>query len=251
MAKRRIKHHRYCDKFITQGTPMQTLNKIYAEKLKSIRAFTKLGIKNRVNFTPSQKRMITIYHNELTDNGLIEHDGDRYIQKVKFLKGKKSNRKGNPRINGVFVQGAMPNDKLDKKGRIVKGAYTKEFIPVAFDNYGRAKNKELYVKNKLIKAFKNRKLINSDYFTIVLAGGWEEGQNMRHKTPIKDRHHGKKYTERKEFENKIRELTLVINQLLSTSMQRYKIKDALIIGLYYYKFTNQRKPTRKELKAIK
>lgn len=230
---------------------MQSKNKNYSEKLKAIRPFTKLGIKNRTNFTPSQKRMITIYHNELIDNGLIENDGERYIQKVKFVKGKKSNRKGNPRINGVFIQGAMPGDKLDKKGRIVKGAYLKEFISVTFPNYQRAKNPELYVRKKLEKALSGRDLKAIDYFTIVLAGGWEVGQNMRHTTPIKQRHHGREYTKRKEYDLKIRELTDVINGLLNTSVNRYKIGEQLIIGLYYYQFRNQRKPNKKELKAIK
>jgi hypothetical protein len=226
-------------------------NKIYQEKLKAIRPFTKLGIKNRVNFTPSQKRLITIYHNELTDNGLIEQQDGRYIQKVKFIKGKKSNRKGNPRINGVFIQGAMPNDKLDKQGRIIKGAYIKEFIPVEFKGFHRSKDQKKYVENKLRKVLKGRDLKEIDYFTIVLLGGWELGQNMQAKTPIKERRHGREYTKEKRFDLKIRELTSVIYNLLTTSVNRYEVKDSLIIGLYYYKFKNQRKPNKKELKAMK
>lgn len=230
---------------------MQHLNKNYSDKLKSIRPFTKLGIKNRVNFTPSQKRMITIYHAELTENGLIEKDGNKYIQKVKFQKGKKSNRKGNPRIDGVFIQGAMPNDRLDKKGRIIKGSYTKEFIPIEFKGVIKSKDPEKYISNKLNKHLKGFNLKAIDYFTIVLAGGWEVGQNMRHTTPLKQRKHGTQYTKEKEHSLKIRELTDVIFNLLNTSVNRYKIGENLIIGLYYYQFKNQRKPTQKELKAIK
>ena len=230
---------------------MQSKNKNYAEKLKSIRPFTNLGIKNRKHFTPSQKRMITIYHNELTDNGLIEKSGNKYIQKVLFIKGIKSNRKGNPRINGVFVQGAMPNDRLDKKGRIIKGGYLKEFIPVTFLNYNISKNPEKYVRNKLIKTLSNMNLKADDYFTIVLAGGWEVGQNMRKNTPMKDRRHGKEYTRDRQYDIKIKQLTAVINQLLNTSVNKYKIAEELIEGLYLYKFKNQRKPTKTELKAIK
>ena len=232
---------------------MQVAIKIYQEKLKIIRPFTKLGIKNRVNFTPSEKRMITIYYNELIDSGLIENDGNKYIQKVKFVKNKKSNIKGNPRINGVFIQGAMPNDKIDKKGRIVKGAYLKEFIPIDFNNFASLSDERQrpYIQLKLKNALKNMALKAIDYFSIVLAGGWELGQNMRHKTPIAERHHGREFTKEKVRDLKIRELTEVIFNLLTTSVNRYKIKDQLIIGLYYYKFRNQRKPTLKELKAIK
>lgn len=227
-------------------------NKIYNEKLKAIRPFTRLGIKNRINFTPSEKRLITIYHNELTDNGLIEQQDGRYVQKVKFIKGKKSTRKGNPRINGVFVQGAMPTDKLDRKGRIIKGAYIKEFIPVTFKGYSKAKDKEKYISNKSNKAFAQFKFTEIDYFTVVLQGGWEWGQDMKHKTPIERRHHGMEISKSHEIrKNKIRELTLRINGLLNTSANRYKIGQDLIIGIYYYKFKNQRKPTQKELKAMK
>ena len=230
---------------------MQTLNKIYAEKLKAIRPFTKLNINNRINFTPSEKRMITIYHNELTDNGLIEQSGGRYVQKVKFIKGRKSTRKGNPRINGEFIQGAMPNDRLNKQGHIIKGAYIKEFIPITFGGFIKADDGQKYVENKLKKNLNTRNLKAVDYFTIVLAGGWEVGQNMRHKTPIEERRHGKEYTKSKEYDNKIKELTLVIDRLLNTSVNSYKIGEDLIIGLYYYKFKKQRKPTKAELKAIK
>ena len=229
---------------------MQTINKIYAEKLKAIRPFTKLGINNRVNFTSSQKRMITIYYNDLIDTGLIEKSNGRYIQKVKFQKNKKSNRKGNPRINGVFIQGAMPNDRIDKKGRIVKGFYLKEFIPVDFKGFAADSTRE-YIERKLRPALKPLKLVEKDYFTIVLSGGWELGQNMKAKTAIKDRKHGREYTKNEIYETKIKELTVVIFNQLSTSVTRYKISDELIKGLFLYKFKKQRKPTKAELKAIK
>lgn len=240
------------------GALMQT-NKNYAEKLKSIRPFTRLRIKNRINFTPSQKRLITIYYNELTENGLIENIGGKYIQKSKYIRNQKKpfkgayNKKGHPRIKGNFYQGALPQDKLDKRGRILKGAYIKEFIPIDFTGFAVEGTKE-FIKNKLEIALEGHVLKESDYFSMVLIGGWEIGQNMKHKTRINQRRNGPKIKISKGKEirnNKIRELTNFIFEALSTSMKKYEVKENLLIGIYLYKFKNQRKPSNKELQAIK
>jgi len=229
-------------------------NKNYELNLKAIRPFTNLGIKNRKNFTPSQKRMITIYHDRLVNDGLIEKDGDRYIQKVKFQKNKKSNIKGNPRIAGVFVHGAMPNDRINKKGQIIKNGYLKTFIPLDLSGiieFEGEENRLEYIKIKLEIALNDFKLKEKDYFTIVLQGGWEIGQNMRAKTPLSKRHHGTKFTENKIRKNKIRELTDRLFNYMNTSINKYKVAENLITGLYHYDFKNQRQPTNKEKSIIK
>lgn len=232
----------------------------YEEKLVAIRPFTKLPIKNRKNFTKTEKWYITHYFKILKSEGFIEYDREekKFTQKGKFTRNKKGNVgegriRGAPRTAGRFIRGAKQSDRVTKGGKIIREHYTKEFIKTDFSDVIEQEiidNGE--VLEILFESIGKRiyKIIPSDYFTIVLENGHEIGQNQRAKTPKEKRKEGKAVGKGLTIDDKIFEVGERITELLIKARNKYKIED-LIKGIFLWHFTNQRKPTQKEVKKAK
>lgn len=227
----------------------------YKQKLDAIRNFTNLNIKSRKNFTRREKWLISRYYNILRGQGFIEYDPDKnnFVQKVKFVKNKKSNVKGAPRTKGQFIQGAKPSDKI-RNGKILKGSYSKQFIELDFTDA--ISNDEIFpeaIQETVYFALEDYQdeIKSNDYFTIVTNSGWEIGQNQKSSTPKNERKDGRAYTKGLGFDRKVEELSFQIEELLNRSINKYKAGKDLIKGVYLWKFFNQKEPTKKQKRIIK
>lgn len=246
--------------------------KNYAAQYAALKDYTSLRFRNSKNFSPKQKREITAHLNVLLKQGLIKHSEheNKYIPLVKFIpaknkKSKKDKLKGAPKINGIFIRGATPRDKIDKKGRIKGEFFDKILIPLDFTAW-EATPDELYetedgeepetgtlydfVYQELASALTPyyEELNYSDYFTVVTANGWEMGRG-RNKDPKKKK--GKEQARDVGKTRKVKILAEKITDLLARAAIKYQIGLSLVSGLYLYKFKKQRKPSKKEKSVYK
>lgn len=236
----------------------------YSQKLKLIRPYTKLEIKQRVNFNSSQKALITRYFKNSISKGLIHFDIDEkaYTPNTKFVKSKV--KKDGKKWRGYVVKGAKVGDKV-RNGKIIKDNFEKIFIPIEFDDIPLDDESDTrkFVAEKTNEALEEYKdeLTAADYFTISISLGYEIGQNQQGRTSFKKRRDGTKYTKginttKTKIERLIDALSENIFALLTSNNSKYAplvalVGSSIISGVYLYKFTNQRKPNSKELKVIK
>ena len=246
----------------------------YQEKLNLISNISKLGINSRKykakspNFSRSEKIKITRYYNFAKESGFFGVENEKFIPKVKLVKSKKKKTKGFPAFGGFFVQGAAPSDKY-RNGKIIKDNFEKIFIPMNFEQtYDeiieewvelqgegippaefKAENTlediQEIVADALAPYYED--LIAGDYFTIVLQGGWEIGRGQKKNWKEK---RGQPIAEDLDGEEKLKNLSEKINQLLSRAVAKYETTVTLVSGVYLWKFKNQRKPNRIERKII-
>lgn len=228
----------------------------YSDKLKYIRPYTKLGINKNASFTPQEKRLIAKYFNLLEKEGVIRKENGKFINTVKFVKSTKKQSKGSPKFTGYFIKGAKPSDKINKQGQIITDHYIKTFIPANFssalveDEEEGDQIDEDTIYQILVEVLTPyyEELKGSDYLTLVLENGFEIGRgkftNPNEKT-------GQALTKGLSKAKKIDELVYEIAKILRKSVDKYKIAENLLKGLYLWKFINQKKPSKKTSKIIK
>jgi hypothetical protein len=228
----------------------------YELKLKAIRPFTNLGINSRKHFSRQEKWYISYYYNKLLETRFIEKDGSKFVQKVKFQKNKKSNVKGAPKLKGKFIKGASPQDKVNSKGHIIKNHKIKIFIPLDFsdilEKVEYEEDIQAYVEKEVRAALNPywKNLKEKDFFTIALIGGAEFGQNKRSITPKLKRRDGIEYATGIGKKRKLFEISAQIAKLLTRSINKYKISENLIEGIYLWKFKNQRQKLKRKEKSV-
>lgn len=224
----------------------------YIEKREIVRNYVKLPFRTRKNFDRREKWYLSYYYNLLRNKGIIEEKDGNIFQKVKIVKNNKSNLKGAPRLKGRVVRGASPNDRV-RGNKIFRDNLTKTFVKLdfTFDS-----EDEQDIKNEISKEIKSKfrdiDLKPQDYFTVVLIGGAEFGQNQRKKTKKSERREGRAYGTGLQKSDKINEIIRLCEEIILRAITKYKpdIED-IVSGVYIYRFKNQRKPTKKETRLIK
>jgi hypothetical protein len=225
----------------------------YSDKLNFIRNFTSLGINKRASFTPQEKRLISKYYNILRNEGVLKEENNKIVSTVKFVKSKKK-VKGKPLLSGYFIKGAKPNDKINRQGQIITDNYIKTFIAIDFSEAviesDNDEPDEEIIEELLIDGLTPyyEELKTSDYFSLVVENGFEVGRGRFENTEDKK---ANRIGQGIGKQRKITELVYEIQKLLKRSVQKYKIAENLLSGIYLWKFINQKKPNKKQSKIIK
>lgn len=236
----------------------------YKDKLNAIKDYTSLNINSskyrakNPNFSKTEKWLISRYYNISREKGFFEYNSEtnEFIPKVKFTKSKKKKQKGGPRFKGYFTQGANPGDKI-RGNKIIKANYEKLQIPMDFSKIIMSdKNFDEKVYNIVFAAVSPfmKQLTSGTYFTIYLQNGWELGQkkSARRKKAKLGYADGQAIAQDLTGPEKIENLYQKILEQLKQGINKYDMGTlALVAGVYFWKFKNQRRPNKKELKAIK
>lgn len=237
--------------------------------------------KKKEKFTALEKQKITNSAKALVREGVIFFDEveNKYYPLVKFAKTRKKEKVTGIKtpLLGQFIRGANPNDKM-RGTTILKQNHEKIFIPLdltfleEYSADGEIYNEE-DIENFVYHYFKDDvtapKLLKADYFSIVTINGWEIGRGnykgrkakpatLAKKQATLEKRYARinKSAEGQAGQNKklrtiSRDIADIVIRIFNKNTQRYKFGVETISGLYLYKFTNQRKPNKKEKKVLK
>lgn len=263
----------------------------YRQAYLAVSQYADLNINKRtLKFSPGQKGKITKAVKALLHEGLIYFDEEKnkFSPAVKFVRMKHPEKREKIKgikntLNGQFIRGARPGQKT--KGQTIYTAnYTKIYIPMDFsgiEKYNDLSNMEKFayevISTEIAPYYSDIK--KADYFTILVANGWEigRGQLTRSSYPKKKiitktkNKHGRYikkriidrdalYDEKEAFIKKYakgqagrarklhtlaREIAEICSRILNNNTKRYKLGLQTIAGIYLYKFLRQKSKNRK------
>lgn len=244
---------------------------------------------NRKNFKPKEKALIKRITNSLLKEGLIYFDEEKsqYIQPFKFVKtGKKEQLPGiKQELKGRFIRGARATQKT-RGNTIIGEHFDKIFIPLdlsAIEDVDPNDDLNIYrryVADDIaigIGQVGYKTLMKMDYFTIVVANGWEVGRGKVRRDRVKKniviKGKNKRVIDKEtihdlkeqaiikrggELVGRKKKVSAITNYLVDILIRiynrnnnRYKLGIETVSGLYLYKFKKQRAPNKKEKKRVK